>query len=315
MKIVNSKQVAKEVLAKNIVAPDFLDRYDEKHRFYHNWDHIDRMIRLAYDQNMVTEELLLAIIFHDIIYDPKEKDNEEKSAELFYNMFKYNTNVDVEKIKNAILDTKNHNHYSSEISEQLCMLDLYYLYNDFKVFYDNSMDIFKEYQFVDFATYKVERKKVLEKYNVNPDWIDAVDKFIPKIGVYAGSFNPFHKGHLNILEKAERIFDKVIIARGINLEKKNEIYGMPEILEYRQIENYGGLLTDFIDSLGYDVTLIRGLRNATDLQYEMVQIQYMKDFKPDLKVVSLFCDKEFEHISSSAIRMLKNYNKGDNYYL
>jgi phosphopantetheine adenylyltransferase len=75
------------------------------------------------------------------------------------------------------------------------------------------------------------------------------------------------------------------------------------------------MLTDFIDSLGYDVTLVRGLRNSIDLQYELTQFQYMQEFKPDIKIVSIFCDKEFEHISSSSIRMLEKYGKADSYYL
>ena len=187
------------------------------------------------------------------------------------------------------------------------------LYNDFNVYYDNAMAIFKEYQFVDYETYKVERRKILEKYDVNPDWIKATDKFVPKIGVLAGSFSPFHKGHMNILNKAEKIFDKVIIARGINPEKSNDLRPLPECLSYRQIEYYDGLLTDFIDSLGYDVTLIRGLRNSIDLQYELTQFQYMQEFKPDIKIISIFCDKEFEHISSSSIRMLEKYGKSDIY--
>ncbi len=131
-----------------------------------------------------------------------------------------------------------------------------------------------------------------------------------KVGIYAGSFNPFHRGHYNILEKAEKIFDKVIIARGINPEKKNEIVSMPKILESRAIINYNGLLTDFIKSLPYDnVTIIRGLRNSVDLQYELNQYRYFQDLMPEVQVVSIFCDKEYEHISSSGIRALLTFGQ------
>jgi pantetheine-phosphate adenylyltransferase len=129
-----------------------------------------------------------------------------------------------------------------------------------------------------------------------------------KIGVYAGSFNPFHKGHYNILQKAEKIFDKVIIARGYNPEKNNEIVSMPPILTDRTVMHYNGLLTDFIKGLPFDnVTLIRGLRNSVDLQYELNQYRYFQDLMPQIQVVSIFCDKEFEHISSSGIRALSTF--------
>lgn len=139
-----------------------------------------------------------------------------------------------------------------------------------------------------------------------------------KIGLYAGSFNPFHLGHYNILLKAEKIFDEVVLGFGLNKEKgSTNPYGQPpEKIMDRQIFFYDGLLTDLInDRLGGDVTLIRGLRNSTDLQYELTQYRFLQELKPNIKVVSIFCDKEFEHISSSAIRNLKTYGKGDEYLL
>lgn len=131
-----------------------------------------------------------------------------------------------------------------------------------------------------------------------------------KVGIYAGSFNPFHRGHYNILEKAEKIFDRVFIARGINPEKNNEIVPMPLTLKDRDVLYYNGLLTDFIKNLPYEnVTLIRGLRNSVDLQYELNQYRYFQDLMPEIQVVSIFCDKEFEHISSSGIRALSIFGQ------
>lgn len=306
--MINNKIESYRLLSRYNILDNILDRYDEPHRFYHNWNHIQYMLDLAKKRNILTDDLYLAIIFHDIIYDPKAKDNEEKSAELFYSL------IPNDQIKLAILETKHHQS-SSKLSKMLCDLDLYNLHDDFDIFYNYAMNIFKEYQFVDFKIYKEERRKILESYNVEPTYIKAIEMFTPKIGVYAGSFNKFHKGHYNILTKSEKIFDKVIIARGVNPSKNVDFSPLPDILKYRQIEQYKGLLTDFIDSLGYDVTLIRGLRNATDLQFELTQFQYMQEFKPDIKIVSIFCDKEFEHISSSSLRMLEQYGKGYNYYL
>jgi pantetheine-phosphate adenylyltransferase len=133
------------------------------------------------------------------------------------------------------------------------------------------------------------------------------------IGVYPGSFNPFHKGHFNILLKAEKIFDKVIIARGINPEKPPSDWPIPKVVSDRaEVILYNGLLTDCIEYVIEEnpeakVTVIRGLRNSVDLQYEMNQYRYFQDLMPDMQMVSIFCDKEFEHISSSGIRVLKPF--------
>lgn len=149
-----------------------------------------------------------------------------------------------------------------------------------------------------------------------------------RIGLYAGSFNPFTLGHFNILYKAEKIFDEVVIGIGQNPEKEKNQFILPKELKQRKtkIFFYDGLLTDLVEKLekdGFDcfngdscdVTLIRGLRNTTDLQYELTQYRFLQDLKPDIKVVSIFCDKEYEHISSSSIRMLQKYGKGDEYLL
>lgn len=146
-----------------------------------------------------------------------------------------------------------------------------------------------------------------------------------RVGLYAGSFNPFHKGHYNILLKAELIFDEVIIGVGQNPEKETNEFKLPNELKFRGIKpiHYTGLLTDLVCLLEeeglngepMDVTVIRGLRNSTDLQYELTQYRFLQDLKPDIKVVSIFCDKEYEHISSSAIRMLQKYGNGDEYLL
>lgn len=284
------------------ITPAILNRYDEPHRYYHNWDHIKSMLVKAKERKELTDDLFLAIVFHDIVYNPKQDDNEIRSAELFAS-YLANQNV-----REAIWETKTHEP-TSELAKTLCRLDLDVLYSDFPTFIDFEQRIFREYQFADYTKYLPKRIEILENYGINPEWINYVRYRKPSIAVYAGSFNPFHKGHFNILEKAEQIFDKVIIARGSNVEKEDMEWDMPEAIQYRQIEEYDGLLTDFIDSLDYEVTLVRGLRNESDLQNELVQFRYLQDLKPNIKSVSLFCDKEYEHISSSAVRQLATYGK------
>lgn len=288
-----------------------LSNYDEPHRFYHNWNHIESMLDSALKKGILNESLLASILYHDIIYDPKRNDNEERSAELLRRDF-----PTWERSIRAVLDTKNHTP-SNYISELLVMLDLEILNTDFKCFVEFENQIFKEYQFVDYGTYKTKRIEILEKLGVNELYIDYVRTRKPRIGIYAGSFNPFHKGHLNILKKAEMMFDKVIVARGKNPDKKgNDVLPLPESILYREIVEYNGLLTDLMEEYENDygpLTLIRGLRNGNDLSYEVNQYRYMQDLKSNIQVCAIFCDREFEHISSSAIRSLDGFDIQQNY--
>lgn len=182
----------------------------------------------------------------------------------------------------------------------------------------NEITLFKKLQTFDWKIYKQERVAFLVEKNTNGKLDSAIaflNTYQPNIGVYAGSFNPFHKGHFNILQKAEQIFDKVIIAFGKNPDKNEKQWEIPEIIKNRQLDNYEGLVTDYIDGLDYEVTLIRGLRNIDDFHYEEKQYRYMQDLKPDIKLVSIFSDIEYDHISSSGIRILEKYNKHHDYLL
>lgn len=161
-------------------------------------------------------------------------------------------------------------------------------------------------------------------------------KIMKTIVLYPGSFSPFHIGHLNIVEKAERIFGKgsVIIAMGINpdklklgddLDEHNEMMILiKEEKEYeasdlskkigRKVIVYSNFLHQLVEqyeSLGYNVVVIRGLRNGTDLDYEVNQLRFVCDFKKDVNVVYITCDQKFEHISSSAIRKIGEFGGSD----
>jgi len=310
---------------------DLISKLNEKHRYYHNTNHINDLISmintydaLKYSHNLssIERKLLITIaLYHDAIYNVGSSINEDDSAEYFISHCTKNRIEEMQIVASVIRDTKNHTP-SSKLSEIFCDFDLRGLKEgNFLSLLENEKNIFKEFQKYDYSEYKKGRivflQSFLEKHAVNSAnilaLIDYVKFRVPKIGVYAGSFNPFHKGHLNIVEKAEKIFDKVIIAKGINPEKSSDKLYQRDELEslqrkqyYRQSETFDGLITDYVleKSKDADITLIRGLRNGNDLSYEMNQIKFIKEFNSNVKSIFIHCDQEFEHISSSAIRSL-----------
>lgn len=300
--------------------PEVINAYNEQHRYYHTMEHIQTVLKDLNNAGLLKhDELFLTAIFHDIVYHPKSRSNEEDSAEFFMKEAAGSslTAEQKEHIKQLILDTKTHIP-TVKFSEEFIKADLAIFNASFDKLLNYEKQIFKEFQSVDFLEYKPKRIEVLRKYNQQgklDHLIDYVSCVQPHIGVFAGSFNPFHKGHYNVLQKGEKLFDKVIIAFGKNPDKTQRTWDIPKTIYNRQLAEYSGLLTDFIDTLHYDVTVLRGLRNSTDFQYEQNQYRYIQELKPDIKIVNIFCDKEFEHISSSGIRTLEKYNKHHSYLL
>jgi pantetheine-phosphate adenylyltransferase len=304
-----------------------LFRWREPHRYYHTEAHlqfllekIDHLHAAGQINAQEQQTLQMVAFFHDAVYDPTAGDNEEQSARLFTEFTQPRSDADL--IRQMILDTKTHLS-SHPLSRAFIDLDMWIVTDAGLVpMLAWERGIAREFQFIDYGMYREGRAALLEgwaqKYPNNQTNLLALAAYVrqhrPNVGIYAGSFNPFHNGHVNILEKAERIFDKIIVARGVNPEKDGP-GDFPEpagILKYRQTERFPGLLTDYVTEKEKfaEITLVRGLRNGDDLAYEVNQLRFMEDMKPGLKVVFIRCDKPFEHISSSAIRNLEKIRKG-----
>jgi pantetheine-phosphate adenylyltransferase len=138
------------------------------------------------------------------------------------------------------------------------------------------------------------------------------------VAVYTGSFNTFHKGHLDILNKAKRMFDEVVIAVGHNPDKYmlSEVHQRIETIEAQlpdqKVLYYNGFTTDLLDSLEVNdvkVVLVRGLRNGVDLDYEIQQLRFIEDACPEINVVMIPCSRELAHISSSMIRTIGKFDE------
>ena len=130
-----------------------------------------------------------------------------------------------------------------------------------------------------------------------------------KIGVFPGSFDPFTKGHENIVNRFLPLFDKVIIGIGGNTSKKY-MYSLDSRIDHIKsiykdepkivIECYDGLTVDFCKSKKAQY-LLRGLRNTTDFNYEK-SIALMNKELQDIETLFLMTDAELSHLSSTIIR-------------
>lgn len=288
----------------NIPFNIFAEHYNEPHRYYHNWSHIDDLLIKAYTRNILSDNLMLAIVFHDIIYNPKSLTNEEDSADL---LLRYYNNTEV---ITAILETKTHK-FTTELSEQLCELDLEILNSPLDIFADYDRKIFKEFQFVDYSLYKEKRIEVLSKLPIKPSNLEYVKMKEYTIGIYPGSFNPFHAGHKDILEQAEQIFDKVIIAIGNNQNKNAEKEKLVSYLDFHQVDRFDCLFVNYLKRKPYDFTVVHGLRNSRDYEYQMDALNINRKLHKDLKTIYIQSKPEFIDVSSSFIKYLRTKAESD----
>lgn len=139
-----------------------------------------------------------------------------------------------------------------------------------------------------------------------------------KNAIFAGSFDPITLGHLDVLNEASKIFDKIIIAIAQNPQKqpmfsvderKNMIKLCTNHLPNIVIESFDGLTAEFANKNGVDV-LIRGLRNTLDFEAESQLAYNNKLLSDNIQTVFFLTRPEHSFISSSGVREILKY-KGD----
>lgn len=132
-----------------------------------------------------------------------------------------------------------------------------------------------------------------------------------KTALYAGSFDPITNGHLDIIERASRMFDTLtvgIIVNGaeqglLSLEERREIVQkVTAHLANVQVDTFSGLLADYVNRNGYQA-VIRGLRATTDFEYEIQMAQMnARLYTGETETVFLMTDPCYSYISSSLIK-------------
>jgi len=137
-----------------------------------------------------------------------------------------------------------------------------------------------------------------------------------KVALFPGTFDPFTLGHLSLVERGLCLVDEIIIAIGVNLDKKT-FFPMEERIEMItqlfesnpriKVQSYNGLTVDFAKAAGARF-ILRGIRSVNDFEYE----KNIADINREIAGVEtfvLFTEPKYTHISSSLVRELLTYGK------
>ena len=136
-----------------------------------------------------------------------------------------------------------------------------------------------------------------------------------KTAVYPGSFDPVTFGHLDIIERAGRIFDKIIVSVFVHSAKKS-MFTVPERVEMLktvlkgrkniEVDCFEGLLVDYVRRKKTDV-VIRGLRAISDLEYEFQIAAVNRTLYRDIETVFFMPRQRYTYLSSSVVRDIAHF--------
>jgi pantetheine-phosphate adenylyltransferase len=304
-------------------------RWSERQRFWHGPEHLkDTLTAVASDSKGDSlDTLALAALYHDVIYDPKSLINEEESARLLLKHAGDRGNKIVREAAELIMFTKWTRRPDTDLQRRLFEADTAQFREHPTIGeplrYETA--IFREFQWISWPKYRKKRTEFLRSWAQRfpehrkgvDECFNLLDAIRPRIAIYPGSFNPFHSGHLSILRQAELIFDKVIVAPGVNRQKDGSAEAMEERqrtlarqLRFHEVTGFGGLLSEFLDQLEYPVTVVRGVRDGTDLEAEMRFARFLNELRPKTQLVWIACQAELQHVSSNAVRELESFHAG-----
>ncbi|MDE6872778.1 MAG: pantetheine-phosphate adenylyltransferase [Bacteroidales bacterium] len=131
-----------------------------------------------------------------------------------------------------------------------------------------------------------------------------------RTAIFPGSFDPFTAGHLNILKRALTMFDEVIVAIGVNIDKRGHFSAEKRKDIIRQAtSDLEGVSVIYYDNLTIDICrelgirhIVRGVRNMIDFETERSIADANRVLAPEIETIIIPTAQEFAHISSTAVR-------------
>ena len=136
-----------------------------------------------------------------------------------------------------------------------------------------------------------------------------------RVAVYPGSFDPFTYGHLDILDRASKLFDHIIVGVLVNPEKKcffspservDMISDVVAVYDNVRVIHFNGLLVDFCNRVGA-CAIIRGLRAVSDYEYEMQMFSVNTQLSNSVETVFLMASLKYSFLSSSIAKEVAKY--------
>jgi phosphopantetheine adenylyltransferase/predicted metal-dependent HD superfamily phosphohydrolase len=296
------------------------NHWSERHRFWHGPAHLRELLAgiTASTSGEERDVLVVAAIYHDAIYDPRAADNEEASAILLQRDAADASHPAIRQAVEIIVESNWSEPPVSRLGRRFFELDARQLSDECplaeRLAYERA--IFREYQWVPWRTYATNARNSCasgEKVSRASPWRRGVSR-APRRSPAADrglsrQLRSLSHRHLSILRQAEQSFDKVIVALGLNRRRRRgsveERHArVADQLRFHEVAAFSGLLSQYLDSLDVPATVLRGVRDGTDLEAELRYARFLNELRPGTSVVWIGCEPELQHISSSAVREL-----------
>lgn len=136
-----------------------------------------------------------------------------------------------------------------------------------------------------------------------------------RVAVYPGSFDPITNGHLDIIKRGTKVFDKIIVAVLVNVDK-NYLFDSEERVELIkkvtkdmknvEVRSFNGLLVNFLKECDTNI-ILKGLRTTLDFEYEMQMSYANTDLDSNVETVCMMSAAKNLHISSSGVKQIAKF--------
>ena len=293
---------------------------------YHNKDHTRTVLTDLILRGHLTETLGNVAIWHDIDHTPMHNYNEVKAVNRMNESQKsggFSKIRDIWKVSDIIRGTK----YDQVITDTdlaiFALSDMSHFTRSPEEIIETETLLFKEYSVYDWRLYQTTHIKVLNNISLLHESFDELYEgiqlaisflktFEPKIAWFCGSFGPFTVGHLDVLRKAEKMFDKVVIVKAQNPNKSpnsNHWHKHGGILDNYQVILAETNIPDLLKVTNYTPILVRGIRNQQDVDDANTWIAQINELtQQDIECCLILGRREFSHISSTFVRSLIDSN-------